>query len=294
MTNSDDKNVKRYGRNNQKEQLQRPDSVFPPEAELDIDSLLLPDTNSEALQSLATLSDEVKAPRITPQEERFPPLAPSHEAETPAEIEETDLEKEISPARNIFYNILTVLTLLATIAFIVWSVAIWNNPQSVWNPLPPSTPFVVVTATPGEIFLGITSTPDESGQIFVVVTDTPLPQINSAHPFIAQADYRANTNDMGCDWWSIAGTVTNRDGDGLTGYRVRIIGQGLNETIFSGTAPTFGDGGFEFPLAGTPQESNFTVQLFGPQNDELSEAISIRTRIDCDANVAYLIFVGNS
>jgi hypothetical protein len=295
MTDSDDKNFQRYGRRNQKEQLSRPESVFPPDTdtELDLDSLSLPDTDSEALQSLTSLADEVKAPRITPSTERFPPLAPSNQDESePETVESEPAKKQV--ANNTLYNVLTIFFILATFVFIAWAATIWNNPQSVLNPFPPATPYLVVTATPGASMIGITATPDESGQIFVVITDTPVVSAPvSAYPFVTQVSYIANTNDFACDWSSIAGTVSDNVGNGLDGYRIRVIGTNINETIFSGTSPNFGAGGFEFPLLGAAQTATFTVQLFSPQNTELSEAINISTRTECDANVTFLNFVGN-
>lgn len=294
MADSNDKNVKRYGRHNKKEQLQRPESVFPSEAEteFDIDSLSLPDTDSEALESLAALSDEVKAPHITPQGERFPPLAPTTPTQASSQSSEKLTSSRSKANHNTLYNVLTVLILIATVAFIIWALIIWNNPQSDLNPLPPATPFVVITATPGAAIQGINATADASGQIFVVITDTPA-GLSAANPFTAQISYIANNNEMGCNWSSIAGAVSDIQGNGLGGYRIHISGNGLNETIFSGTADTFGAGGFEFPLLDITPESNFIVQLFNPQNIQLSEAISVSPHAECDANVVFINFVGN-
>jgi hypothetical protein len=295
MSNSDDKNVKRYGRREQKEKLSRPESVFPPEndSEFDMDSLPLPDTDSEALASLASLSDEVTAAIITPQSERYPPLAPSSD-ETVSSESEPASGKSQTLKYSFLYNIITFLMLIATIAFIAWAMIVWSNPQSSLNPLPPATPFLVVTATPGESFISPTSTPDESGQIFVVITDTPAPTIDSPYPFIVREIlYIPNSNDMVCNWWSIAGTVIDSNNAALNGYRIRVIGNEFEETVFSGASQTFGAGGFEFPLSGTAQEANFTIQLFSPQEIALSEVIPLTTRADCEGNVSFINFVQN-
>jgi hypothetical protein len=145
-------------------------------------------------------------------------------------------------------------------------------------------------------------TPDESGQIFIVITDTPSAPLESVptgtqspYPFIARDPvlYIPNANDFGCSWWSIAGTVTDLSGQGLTGYRIRITGEGINETVFSGAALTFGPGGYELPLIGSPQIATFSVQLFSVQDVALTEAVTIQTRSDCEGNVALVNFVQN-
>jgi hypothetical protein len=240
---------------------------------------------------LGSLSDEVKAPIITPQAERYPPLAPSNkkEASSPTKSIEKVAKK---PRYSILYNLITVLMILAAIAFIAWFVVIWNNPQSSFNPLPPATPYIILTATPGEPTFSQPATPDDTGQIFVVITDTPAP--NSLDRFIAyDMRYIPNSNAMACDWWSIAGSVKDRDGNALNGYRIRVTGNEFSETVFSGTTPSFGAGGFELPLIGTPQAAEFTVQLFSPQEVALSEALLVTTHPDCDANVALINFAEN-
>jgi hypothetical protein len=67
----------------------------------------------------------------------------------------------------------------------------------------------------------------------------------------------------------------------------------LDETVFSGPATNFGAGGFELPLIGTPKQAEFTVQLFSPQDEPLSEPITVTTRADCESNVVVINFVEN-
>jgi hypothetical protein len=124
--------------------------------------------------------------------------------------------------------------------------------------------------------------------ITVQTTDSP-------YPFIVPDAvlHVPNGNDLGCEWWSIAGTVTGQNGAALDGYRVRVTGDGINETVFSGTIMTFGPGGFELPLIGTPQQAEFIVQLFSPQDAPLSQPVPVTTQASCDANVAIINFVQN-
>jgi len=322
MTDSENNNVRRLGKGDQKKELPAAKSLFPPEEDesnqlaeipdsshaeetrpttlppdLDLDALALPDTNQDALRSLATLPEgSVHPPVITPQGERYPPLAPQEPLATPATLLTQVPDEKVLRWRKLRYNLITVLGVLGTILLLAWYVEIWRNPQSTWNLLPPSTPFVIITATPGSG--SAMPTPNEAGEIIIVVTDVQSPAAtatDSPYPFIVLGStiYAPNSNDLGCNWWSIAGTVTNRDGAPLNGYRVRVIGDDLMETVFSGAVLAFGPGGFELPLIGTPQEAEFTVQLFSPQDAPLSEAIPVVTRADCDGNVTIINFRQN-
>jgi len=310
MSEKDNKNIRRFGRRDRKDKLQKPESLFPVEDDsaesedssppgspvnFDMDSLNLPDTDLEALNMLSALGDEVRAPVITPQEERYPPLAPVDRPVSQQSESESPPQKRPD---HLLYNFMTLIFILATIANIAWFVIVWDNPQSTLNPLPPATQFIEVTATPGSPDTAIIdATPDESGQIFVVITDTPVPtaiSTESPHPFITSPVlYAPNSNELGCNWWSIAGTVTDLDGNPISGYRIRVIGDDVNETVFSGASQAFGDGGYELPLIGTPRQVAFVVQLFSPQDAPLSDEISVSTRADCESNVAILNFIQN-
>ncbi|GAB5491120.1 MAG: hypothetical protein Phog2KO_13350 [Phototrophicaceae bacterium] len=268
----------------------------PKKVDFDFNSLNIPDDNAEVLDMLSSLHDEVKAPVITPQEDRYPPTAPTNRPK------KTQAKQTVAPtrnsARNTFYNLMTLIVLIATCALIYWFVQVWNDPQSALNPLSPATPFVMITADPNTIVdTEIQATPDDAGQIFVVITDTPMPTASatdSPFAFITEPIlYAPNTNDLACNWWSIAGTVSDLEGNPLTGYRVQIIGEDVSETVFSGASQAFGAGGYELPLIGTPREAAFVVQLFSAQEAPLSEEIFVSTRADCDANVTVVNFIQN-
>lgn len=261
---------------------------------LDLDSLALPDRDEAALKSLAALQDEVRAPIITPAQERFPSINPQL----------ADPPKPAPPPKpkpKYLLNSVTIVALLATGGLIAWIAAIWVNPAGSVNPFPPSTPFVQITATPLGFIAPDLPTPNASGQIIVIATETPRPTIASAsvndgpvYPFaLVEIGYIANGNGLGCSWSSIAGSVTDAVGNGLAGYRVRVTGSGLNETVFSNTAPTFGPGGFELPLDNAPEETEYTLQLADAQGNLLSEQFTLTTRNDCEGNVVVANFTQN-
>lgn len=312
MSENDEKNVRRFGRRNRKNKLEKPSSLFPvdesdfvPDFDLDREdfdfgSLDLPDNDAEALAMLSSLRDEVKAPVITPKAERYPPIAPTPQRKQVSKPTAKEVVAPPNRGKNVFYNLLTLFFVGATCALVFWFVQVWNDPQSVLNPLPPATPFVVITAEPNSRSndeVQVEATPDDSGQIFVVITDTPMPTTeatDSPFPFIAEPVlYAPNSNELGCNWWSIAGTVTDLNGNPLSGYRVRITGEDVTEAVFSGASQAFGEGGYELPLIGTPREAAFVVQLFSAQDAPLSEEIFVSTRADCDRNVTLVNFVQN-
>jgi len=311
---SDDKSVRRYGQRNRKRSLPPTQPLFPPEeppeendapppaeaaAEqigFDVDSLPLQDSDDEeALASLAALHEQFRPPLITPEEERFPPIKPQQaKPQTPP----TTAQAKPKRQRHVGYNLLTVLSFCGIVAAVVWTATVWNDPETLLNPFPPPTPFVQVTVTPsGQQAAQPLPTPDETGQIIVIATETAAP----APPRVDMRDtvfglregviYIANGNGLGCDWSSIAGSVSAADGSAINGYRVRIMGNGLDETVFSGAALTFGAGGFELPLLGSPVQAEYSVQLLSPQGTPVSEVLTLTTRSDCDGNVALLNFV---
>jgi hypothetical protein len=319
MSNEDKNSVQRFSRRNRKDQLPQTGGLFPVEndvpvaasqpaysslPELDLEALALPDSDRAALEALAKLSkDDIRAPFITPQADRYPPLNPAAglEAENVLPDPLKIAAQKARRWRNFRNNALTLLAWLGIVGFSAWTVIVWINPQSAWNPFPPATPFIVITATPGAAAMPenpLTPTINAAGQIFVVATEAAtatLVPTDSPYPFIVPDAvlHVPNGNDLGCNWWSIAGTVADKDGAALNGYRVRVTGDGVNETVFSGTILTFGAGGFELPLIGTPQTAEFSVQLFSPQDAPLSPPVLVTTQADCAANVAIINFVQN-
>ncbi len=290
---SEPRDVRRFGRHNRKEELSPVPPLFPPEDMTAGDEpdfmALLPDTNQADLATLAQLPpDAVRPLKITPQEQRFPPLQPL--AELPINsgtMPQAALPPPTKPAithrQRWLYNLITVFACTGTLAMLVIYSIIWREPQSVLNPFPPDVLFVYVTATPA-------SAPD-------MVIPTPVLSTNASdYPFVMTDSgilYVANANGRDCEWASIAGSVTAEDGTALDGYRVRVTGDNFDETVFTGAALTFGAGGFEMPLGNAPQSAVYNVQLFSPQGAPLSDMIPLTTRAECEANVAIINFVQN-
>jgi hypothetical protein len=281
--------VRRFGRKDSKRRLDPRGPLIPPDWDDDAETVL-----GETVQPLpapvAPPQPDAPAPRVV-HADRFPPLAPPSESAPPPRSLPADAPRRRSPC---LYNLLTLLFLLATVAAIALVAIITVNPYSALNPFPPFTPLpVFITTTPLPATATDLPTPEPTA------TFTPLPlealaTATPAFPFSVANDgalFIPNTNSEGCNWSSIAGSVTEANGAGLNGYGVRITGGSVDETVFSGAAPTFGPGGFELFLNGVPLEQTYTVQLLDASGLPAAPAVSVTTRTSCEQNVAILSFV---
>lgn len=126
---------------------------------------------------------------------------------------------------------------------------------------------------------------------------TPAAGTEGLYPFVLAATgviYIPNANSSACNWASIAGTVSDNSGLPINGYRIRITSPddpGLDETIFSGSTLTFGPGGYELPLGGAPVAGDYRVRLLDARGAPVSPEYAVRTRAECDGNVALVNFV---
>lgn len=292
--------LRRIRRAERKESLPPSPPLFPPEenerpdeALIDLpppDLSLLPD-DDDAPSQLAQAGDVMRPLRITPQEERYPPLPNASPAEddAPQTPQTRHSRRRPAPAPAVkqggggfFYNVLTALFTLATLGLCGLYALIWAEPQSILNPFPPEIVFVYVTATP------------QTASVPALVTPPPTTSDAPAYPFSVADDgilYIADGGGRGCDWASVGGVVTDADGRPLNGYRVRITdADDMTETFFTGATQTFGEGGFEFPLDDASLPATYTLQLFSPQDAPLSAPVTITTRADCEGNVVMVLF----
>lgn len=295
--------VQRVGRKDRKNRIPAAKPLFPPEdlppapisppeqsfahpssapdfPDLDV---LLPDEDQDALKMLANLTpDQVRPLIVTPDAERFPPVKPPRPRPQPEVGRQKTPQRQ--PRKGRLYNLLTVFFGLAAVIVVGYFVIIWQNPYSPLNFFPPPTPFIVVTATPGgpPIAAPGNDTPEE----------TAAPSL-SGMPFTLASEvlYIANANGRGCEWSSIAGTITGIDGLPRNGLGVQLSSGERSEKVFSGTAQTFGPGGFELFLSGAPQEAEFTLQLLSAAGVPLSDPVIVQTRATCGENVAIVHFI---
>ncbi|TVR21647.1 MAG: hypothetical protein EA396_07940 [Anaerolineaceae bacterium] len=250
----------------------------------------------------------------TPPAERFPPLAPDESDDALYDDGWTGYDQRPQPTGAWRYNLLTAFFLLASVALCGYYAMIWTDPYTPLNPLAPPTPFVEITATPDPVAVAAfhaeqTATaigpPTATPQPTATVEATPTPEVSAtASPTLPPefvftlrepgVTYRANTNQRGCNWASITGTIYDADGQPLDGYRVRIIDEvdrgRLDVSVTSGTIANLGEGAYEQIIGSSPREGRYIVQLFDPQGLAVSEPFLIFTQAECDQNVAEVSF----
>jgi hypothetical protein len=311
--------VRRVGRKDRKKRLFTPDDLFPPddgEATRESGALretplqaTTPDTsNGDPTQpntptvSMKPMEDEAlfapgdemfAAPRETPPgviplppEERFPPL-PYREEITQVPAKPMSAPAPTPRKSTLVPNLVAMLFAIGTVGLCGYYAFIWFNPYSALNPLAPPTPLPRLVTTTPEAPITATFTP------VVIAVESPVPT-DSLYPFVLiDVIYMPNPNSDGCNWASIAGTVTAA-GQPLNGYRVRVTSatdSEFDESVFSGSTSTFGAGGFELPLGGAPQAGEYLLRLFDPAGAPVSAEYPIATQATCDTNVTLVNFV---
>jgi hypothetical protein len=259
----------------------------------DPESELPEEVQFSAESALETDSGEIVQ---TPPEERFPPLNPVDE-------ERLSAAPPSRRGRSCLLNLLTVFFFLATLGLLAYFSLLWVNPYHELNPLPPYTPLpVVITTTP------LPPTPTEPPTFTPVpatATFTPIPAealpasptfTPSAFAFtLAEPGVDYAPSASGCDWSSVAGTVTDLQGEGLEDYGVRIRSQegDLNATVTTGDAAEIGPGGFELQVSDSASLSPYTIQLLDPNGEPVSEEYLVVTSDVCEQNVVLVSFVQN-
>jgi hypothetical protein len=172
------------------------------------------------------------------------------------------------------------------------------------------TPTPTATETPTPVMPGALAQPtfelpsplppldDGSGSAILSGGETPTAAISPAtlspFPFTAsEVQYRANPGEQGCQWLSIAGTVTGLNGEPLAGLAIEISGDNFHTVQFSGSASQWGTSGFEFHLDSAPRAAAYTLRVLGPTGGPISDQISVETGSTCQTNVAIVDFIQN-
>jgi hypothetical protein len=224
----------------------------------------------------------------------------------------------------LLWNILTILVLLATCCVVVYFITIFRNPRFALNPFPPPpSPTVFYTETPtitpiqqpptwtASPTIKPTATrtrapswtprPDQmTATRTPTITETFTPTITSTPmPAMAEIVYEASTvvhPEKGCDWLGVGGSVLGLDGQPLKFQTIQLGGMlgevTVNQLKLSGSAPAFGESGFEFVLADRPIASSQTlwIQLFDNAGQALTNKVYFDTFEDCNQNLIRITF----
>jgi hypothetical protein len=233
---------------------------------------------------------------------------------------EEDNDKKPGDQGALIWNILTALVLVTAFCMAGVFLMIFINPQSGLNPFPPPTlPALASTSTPTPTLRSVlpptwTYTPPPPP------TETPIPEPTytltpagpqptatntrdpaEGMPFVMQdgnPQYIPNIYhpDAGCNWLGIGGQVIGLDGSAVLYLSIKLggslNGQSIEMITISGTAPQYGQAGYEFKLADQPSDSaqNLYVQLLDQADLPLSDKYYFDTFNDCEKNLVLINF----
>jgi len=169
------------------------------------------------------------------------------------------------------------------------------TPRPTYTLEPSFTPFYLTpqeyTPTQTEI-----STITSTTATLATPTTSPSP---TGMAFAATVDYIASTAyhpDAGCTWMGVAGQVVDMNNSPILYLTIHLGGKVGDQVMdylgLSGTAPTYGQSGFEFVLANKPVASTQTlwIQLLDQQNMPFSDKIYLDTFEDCAKNLIMVRF----
>lgn len=229
---------------------------------------------------------------------------------------------------DVLWNVLTVLVLVSMLCAGGFILSIFANPLSPFNPFPPPTlPAMLMapTATWTPIQLEPTwtftptiepsTTPTRRPTITPFPSSTPFPSITPrfkptltrtptytpkpAYPFTASISPYESTiihPEAACNWMGVGGQVYDLKNNPVVGLIVHLggtlNGKTVDMTTVSGTAPLYGQGGFEFVLGAAPLASKDTlfIELLDQQALPLSGQVLLTTYEDCKKNLLIVRF----
>jgi hypothetical protein len=241
-----------------------------------------------------------------------------------------DLPPEKASRPGLVWNILTGVVVLMTVCMGVYFLVLLVNPYLPINPLAPPAPtkaFETLTPTLAPLTLPPTWTPTVTAEPtatrerpptftpFPSPTPLMLPTVSSGFtstpepkptptpkatsmPFTVSVSAleSAPINGIGCNWLGVAGNAEDLNGSPLLFLTVKVSGQlgekAIDSLTVTGTAPKYGQGGFEFTLSNVPTNSENTIwiQLFDQAGLPLSDQVYFSTFDDCKKNLVLVRF----
>lgn len=242
-----------------------------------------------------------------------------------------DKPRKPRDTKRILWNVLTLGVLLLTLCSCCYFVVVFTNPQLALNPFPPNTPvppLELPTATWTPLSLGATwtpsstpppveqptlrptftpiftntpvklytDTPTETGTPEDTLTPSPEP---TGVPFTVTVKYVDSSimhPESGCNFFGVGGAVFDLQNNPFKGMVVKLEGSAggkfYSQLTVSGTAPAYGQSGFEFALGSKPVDSSgtMTVQLLDQAGLPLSGVNTFDTYADCTKNLPIVRF----
>jgi hypothetical protein len=239
------------------------------------------------------------------------------------EVLKRQARRERKRRSDIFWNLLTGLTITLTIILIGVMLLVFSNPHIGLNPFQPPTmpvPIILATSTSTPVYLPptwtptprLTETPRPSNTTtiqlpteFIIPTNGPTMAVTpgtNLYPYAIDGQVNAMANivfhsDGTCDWQGVAGKVVDLQGRHLVGVLVHLTGYYNGKTIdmntiSGGASAWYGDSGYEFILGIKPVDSISTlaVELTDQSLRPISERVIINTYATCDKNLTLVNF----
>jgi hypothetical protein len=177
------------------------------------------------------------------------------------------------------------------------------TPTLTYTPTPTNTLTVTPSLTPTPTATStVTNTPTPTNTSTASPrppnTNTPVPtRTHTPSPYdfvlrngtITYTKYDLTPN-IGCHWAGIAGRVYDEDRNHITGMRVHVWGNGIDQRVRTGDYQAYGESGWEQYVADEPVDNVYRVQLEYSNGNPASEVIRVRTRDNCNHNLAIVIF----
>jgi len=233
--------------------------------------------------------------------------------------------------QRILWNVLTIIIVLLTLCCCCYYLVIFADPYLPLNPFPPGTPVKpielptatwtplslpptwtpTITPPPAEaatlrptftpIFTDTplklyTDTPTETGTPENTSTPTPEP---TGVPFKVSVKYVDSAiihPESSCNFFGVGGSVYDLKNNPFKGLVVSLSGSAggkvYQQLTVSGTAPAYGQSGFEFALGTKPVDSQGTlfIQLLDQAGLPLSPKTSFDTYADCSKSLPIVRF----
>ena len=242
--------------------------------------------------------------------------------------EDPELRKKPVIREN-YWNVLTIVALLTTLAVVVVLLVIFNDPVSGINPYPPPAKvgeITLPTATSTPTSLPPTWTPSIEPTINAIDPPTavpssttavlilpgtpaavqnPQPTSETAEPgkfaFGLQAQPQGISASLyeptrGCAWMGVSGRAFDIQNRPVKGIRVAITGwlgsRTINLLSLTGTALQYGPSGYEFTLSDAPQATGgqLKIQLLDQSDLPLSDVVVLDTYAECEKNLILVDF----
>ncbi len=220
--------------------------------------------------------------------------------------------------RKLILNLLTVLTLLATVVVSLGFIITFINPYWGINPYPPPTlPPTLGSPTP-TVTPAVTLPPtwtktpantplaSETPEPTETPPESPTPELSETPvavemPFALQVGSPARmpnfVNEEECNWMGMYGQVFDLNNSPILNLSVHLVGEleglkPIDQYALTGSAPDLGPGAYLFNIALQPiaSDDSLWIQLDDGSGGALSDKIFIDTSDSCEENLIMVNF----